>query len=276
MNNETISTLITFYYSAIRDHNRIYERILRALEQESMRSERVLNGLLERIARSGRTGARRTAAARSSTRTRQLGDPFYIPSLSPRTPRPLPPSPPTTIPPPPPTRPPSIQRPHSFIRRRTRPYLQTNRAPTQTVTMTPITTHTTQTFPSTFFNPVPIAPTSQQIENATTVSLYQDISTNQAICPITMEEFAPTDSVMQIRHCRHVFTEEGLLSWFETSPECPACRHDIRGNNISQNVNLSNLFNNLSNTLTDPSNNILSNLFAIDPSANQLTFSFNY
>ena len=42
MNNETISTLITFYYSAIRDHNRIYERILRALEQESMRSERVL------------------------------------------------------------------------------------------------------------------------------------------------------------------------------------------------------------------------------------------
>jgi len=146
--------------------------------------------------------------------------------------------------------------------------------------MTPINTVVPlfqQTFPANFFTPVPIIPTQQQIENATEVFLYQDISTNQLICPITMEEFVPTDSIMRIRHCRHVFSKDGLLSWFETSPECPACRHDIRGNdNLSQNVNLSNIFNNLSNTLSDPSNNLLSNLFSIDPSSNQISLSFNY
>jgi hypothetical protein len=267
MDNETISTLITCYYSSYRDHNRIYEHIIKALEGESARSERIFNRFLDRTRNNTRTAAR-------SSRYSRLGTNYSsnIPPIL----RPLPPTPPSTIPPPP-TRPPT--RPSTTSRRsHSQPHRYTRA--TQTVAMTPINTVVPlfqQTFPANFFTPVPIIPTQRQIENATEVFLYQDISTNQLICPITMEEFVPTDSIMRIRHCRHVFSKDGLLSWFETSPECPACRHDIRGNdNLSQNVNLSNIFNNLSNTLSDPSNNLLSNLFSIDPSSNQISLSFNY
>ena len=71
-------------------------------------------------------------------------------------------------------------------------------------------------------------PTTQQINQATEIVQYRDISTNFTLCPISQTLFEPTDSVMRIRHCRHIFRESNLRHWFRTSYECPVCRHNIR------------------------------------------------
>ena len=71
-------------------------------------------------------------------------------------------------------------------------------------------------------------PTAQQINQATEIVQYRDISTNFTLCPISQTLFEPTDSVMRVRHCGHIFRESNLRHWFRTSSECPVCRHNIR------------------------------------------------
>ena len=44
------------------------------------------------------------------------------------------------------------------------------------------------------------------------------------ICPITLEQVQPGDSVMQIRNCRHRFKETALRRWFYNNQRCPVCR----------------------------------------------------
>ena len=70
--------------------------------------------------------------------------------------------------------------------------------------------------------------TPAEIGSATEVSIYSDISTNQLMCPITQQNFLPTDNVLRIRHCRHVFTADRLRQWFRSHHDCPVCRYDIR------------------------------------------------
>jgi len=38
-----------------------------------------------------------------------------------------------------------------------------------------------------------------------------------------------------IRHCRHIFNTNSLISWFNTNCKCPVCRYDIR--NYNPNIN---------------------------------------
>jgi hypothetical protein len=47
------------------------------------------------------------------------------------------------------------------------------------------------------------------------------------ICPITLEQVQPGDSVMQINNCRHRFKESALRRWFENHQRCPVCRGSI-------------------------------------------------
>lgn len=47
------------------------------------------------------------------------------------------------------------------------------------------------------------------------------------ICPITLEQVQPGDSVMQINICRHRFKESALRRWFENHQRCPVCRGSI-------------------------------------------------
>jgi hypothetical protein len=44
------------------------------------------------------------------------------------------------------------------------------------------------------------------------------------ICPITLEQVQPGDSVMQINNCRHRFKENALRRWFDNHQRCPVCR----------------------------------------------------
>lgn len=91
-------------------------------------------------------------------------------------------------------------------------------------------------------------PTELQINNATTTSIYRDISTNFTTCPISRTQFTENDRIMQIQHCGHVFTENSLREWFRTSSECPMCRHNI-GTTSSTTDNITPLFTQAINTL---------------------------
>lgn len=64
------------------------------------------------------------------------------------------------------------------------------------------------------------------ISCGTTVFSYvQDMQ--PLICPITLEQVQPDDSVMQINNCRHRFKESALRRWFENHQMCPVCRGSV-------------------------------------------------
>jgi len=74
-----------------------------------------------------------------------------------------------------------------------------------------------------------IQPTHLQVRRSTTISLFCDVSgSTQTICPIDRATFEDADSVMMIKHCRHIFRELNLRRHFRNSPRCPLCRYDIR------------------------------------------------
>ena len=109
-------------------------------------------------------------------------------------------------------------------------------------------------FPGIFEN-VPVFPSPEQIDNATRIVEYQQIDTPiNTSCPISMETFSPTQLVMQIRHCGHIFNSSQLYGWFRSNVRCPVCRHDVRETESSSQQN-NNSSSNISNTTTDISNN---------------------
>ena len=85
----------------------------------------------------------------------------------------------------------------------------------------------TWSWPRTTFDATPPPPTQAEIEIATVTRKYQDISTNQLMCPIARTNFEDNDDILQIIHCNHIFKKESLLTWFETKQTCPICRHNI-------------------------------------------------
>jgi hypothetical protein len=100
-----------------------------------------------------------------------------------------------------------------------------------------------------FFQPVEIYPTQSQIEAATRIVRYCDITRPiNTSCPISMDEFNDNDMVVVIRHCGHIFHNEQITNWFRSNCRCPVCRYDIRGYN-------SNASNQFFNNSQDSSNN---------------------
>ena len=80
-----------------------------------------------------------------------------------------------------------------------------------------------------FSDPVVVAPTQQQIENATNRTTFDAIGNPPNVsCPISLDRFENEDSVMVIRPCGHVFQPQSLRRWFRTNVRCPVCRYDIR------------------------------------------------
>lgn len=97
--------------------------------------------------------------------------------------------------------------------------------------ITPIQTRPTnwQNLIRTFFNNVTVAPTNEQIENATTQLRYGSISNpiNDS-CPISLEPFTVDEIVTRIDECGHIFNTRQFETWFRHNVRCPVCRHDIR------------------------------------------------
>jgi len=84
----------------------------------------------------------------------------------------------------------------------------------------------------TFFSPVAIRPSENQIQHAVRTIPYSNIENplNNS-CPISLENFTNNDEVSQIIHCGHIFSREPLQHWFQSNVRCPVCRYDIRTNN---------------------------------------------
>ena len=71
------------------------------------------------------------------------------------------------------------------------------------------------------------------IERTTETHVYSDISTNEIMCPITQDLFIPSDLILKIIECGHIFKEIPLRRWFSRNSLCPVCRHDLQSSNVS-------------------------------------------
>ena len=83
--------------------------------------------------------------------------------------------------------------------------------------------------PSSWWDPVTVIPTDDEITRGVAILQYTDIDDPAiTLCPITQTDFHDTDEVMRIRACGHVFSSTALREWFTRSVRCPVCRHDVR------------------------------------------------
>jgi hypothetical protein len=89
-------------------------------------------------------------------------------------------------------------------------------------------------------DPQTIRPSEEQIRTATTDKLFSEIENPlNSSCPIRCEEFQPSDNILQINICKHIFYPLELKTWFNINTRCPICRLDFRTNfeNQSQSQN---------------------------------------
>ena len=95
---------------------------------------------------------------------------------------------------------------------------------------------TNQTTPvDDFETPVRIRPSRNQIAASTELLVYSDLSDNyHTICPIDQLDLEPTDYILRIRHCGHIFREMNLRRHFRNSPRCPICRFDVRDHEATE------------------------------------------
>lgn len=84
-----------------------------------------------------------------------------------------------------------------------------------------------------FYSNVPVIATPAQIQSATRLTRFSDVSNPlNSSCPITLEPFTNDANVSEILGCNHLFQPEALTSWFQSNVRCPVCRYDIRTNRI--------------------------------------------
>ena len=74
---------------------------------------------------------------------------------------------------------------------------------------------------SSFFDTVPVVPTSQQIQQA----IERSVDVTDTTCSICQDTVT---SATRIRSCGHCFHDDCIQQWFTMNPRCPMCRVDIR------------------------------------------------
>ena len=87
-----------------------------------------------------------------------------------------------------------------------------------------------------FQEDVVVKPTFIQLTNAiiNTHFCYIENPINY-YCPISQIDFSYNSEVIQLCYCKHIFSKNHILNWFENSVFCPLCRHDIREQNLENN-----------------------------------------
>ena len=73
-----------------------------------------------------------------------------------------------------------------------------------------------------FFDPVPVVPSPEQIDAALDRHVGVPVGT---LCAVCQEDVA---CASQIRACGHLFHSHCIGQWLQMNPRCPVCRHDIR------------------------------------------------
>ena len=84
---------------------------------------------------------------------------------------------------------------------------------------------------------VPLTP--EQIETHTRRVRYDTIDRLEkpTTCPITQQDFASTDEVIELNICHHLFQPDAILRWLERNPTCPVCRSHLLGETTNTNTN---------------------------------------
>lgn len=79
---------------------------------------------------------------------------------------------------------------------------------------------------TTLYTPQRYTPLSNtDISNNTTIRIRNQIESSQEICPISLAPFLPSDRVMQINTCGHIFLESSLTTLLQDyDNRCPLCR----------------------------------------------------
>ncbi len=78
-----------------------------------------------------------------------------------------------------------------------------------------------------FMEPVPVVPSQEQIESATTLRGATNAD-ETAACSICQDTFASGQAIRRIHQCNHEFHRGCIDTWFQTNVHCPMCRCDIR------------------------------------------------
>ena len=84
-----------------------------------------------------------------------------------------------------------------------------------------------------FFDPIPVVPTSQTIEQA----IERSVTVTDTMCSICQDTVI---SATRIRACGHCFHSDCIDQWFTMNPRCPMCRIDIRETTLRNSTTTSN------------------------------------
>jgi len=77
-----------------------------------------------------------------------------------------------------------------------------------------------------FWDSVPVAPTSQEIESAS--QAYEAPNALDTPCAICQDTIRESDMIRRLSYCNHFFHKNCVDTWFQRNVHCPVCRHDIR------------------------------------------------
>ena len=104
----------------------------------------------------------------------------------------------------------------------------------QNTSIPSITTLLLSTLPSTFFDPVTVNLTPEQIEAS--VRPLENAPAHEACC--ICQEGLHTQPACSIQRCGHSLHRACATQWFALSVRCPVCRADLResANNTNNNV----------------------------------------
>jgi hypothetical protein len=70
--------------------------------------------------------------------------------------------------------------------------------------------------------------TPNQIQQLTKLCTYSSIQNPiNTECPILLTEFQPTDQVVQLNKCKHIFNKEPIYEALSRDSRCPCCRTDL-------------------------------------------------
>lgn len=77
------------------------------------------------------------------------------------------------------------------------------------------------------FTNVPVVPSPEQIDAATTLRAARAEDEREA-CAVCQENYTEGQAIRSLNHCNHGFHRNCIDPWFERNVHCPVCRHDIR------------------------------------------------
>jgi len=76
---------------------------------------------------------------------------------------------------------------------------------------------------------------AEDISNSTHLTRYSYITPRRIneTCPISLDVFIDDDEVLKIIRCGHYFKKTSLEQWLSMTPNCPICRCNLRGTQLT-------------------------------------------